>query len=69
MADERERFKLGISGEDAPVRAGQHHSEALPMVVERSLERSGASMGDLEAIAVTIGPGQLPGLKAGINFA
>ena len=26
-------------------------------------------MTDMEAIAVTIGPGQLPGLKAGIDFA
>ena len=68
-SNERERFKLGVSGADAPVRAGQHHKEALPIVVERSLEKCETSMSDLEAIAVTIGPGQLIGLKAGIDFA
>ena len=38
-------------------------------MVERSLEKCETSMSDLEAIAVTIGPGQLIGLKAGIDFA
>lgn len=42
----------------------------MPQVVERALEQSGVgSPSDLEAIAVTIGPGQKPSLTVGIDFA
>ena len=56
-------------GEHAPARAAAHHKEALPGLVQQALQRENVQMADLDAIAVTIGPGQLPGLKAGIDFA
>lgn len=64
LANEVASFKKDFSGPDAPIRAADHHSENLPLVVERALEKSGLSgPSDLEAIAVTIGPGQIPSLK------
>ena len=46
-----------------------HHAHNIPKAVQMALENSKFTPADLSAIAVTIGPGQLPSLKQGIEFA
>lgn len=43
--------------------------ENLPQLVEKALEVAGKDISDMKAIAVTMGPGQLPCLSVGLNFA
>ena len=55
---------------DAPLRAMHHHRENLPIAVEQALEAAGGgSIAEMEAIAVTIGPGQKGSLNEGIKLA
>lgn len=52
-----------------PFIAGQLHDDNLESVTAAALEKSGCGMEDVSAIAVTIGPGLAPCLKAGLSFA
>lgn len=45
-----------------------HQSNIIP-VVEASLEKSGISLSQLDAVAVTLGPGLMGSLLVGVNFA
>lgn len=45
------------------------HSEALMPLVEESMKESGLAYSDLEAVAVTVGPGAFTGLRIGISAA
>ncbi len=55
---------------DAPMKAIYDHRENLPVVVQEALTKANVtSISDLEAIAVTIGPGQKPSLNEGIKLA
>ena len=52
-----------------PEVASRAHAEAISAVVSRALEEAKASYADLDAIAVTQGPGLIGSLLVGINFA
>jgi N6-L-threonylcarbamoyladenine synthase len=43
--------------------------ENLPKLVQAALDESGKTLSEMKCIAVTIGPGQVPCLKKGIDFA
>jgi tRNA threonylcarbamoyladenosine biosynthesis protein TsaB len=45
---------------------GQHHAEAVLPQVEEVLTRSGLSLEDIEAFAVSIGPGSFTSLRIGL---
>lgn len=45
------------------------HSEMLVPIIERLLELSGTSVDQLDAIAVSIGPGSFTGLRIGLSTA
>ncbi len=52
-----------------PEIASRSHTEALVPVVEQALEDAGVDFADLEAIAVTQGPGLIGALLTGVNYA
>jgi tRNA threonylcarbamoyladenosine biosynthesis protein TsaB len=48
---------------------GRGHTERLLGIVEAVLDRSGSVLGDLDAVAVSIGPGRFSGLRVGLATA
>lgn len=52
-----------------PNLAKREHIKNLPLVFKKSLKESGVKKEDIDAIAITTGPGLEPALWTGINFA
>jgi N6-L-threonylcarbamoyladenine synthase len=52
-----------------PELASRSHIEAIVPVVDEALQRAGVTLGDIEAIAVTQGPGLVGCLLIGLSFA
>lgn len=52
-----------------PEMASRRHLEMIDPVVRRALEKSGASLGDIELISVTAGPGLIGSLLVGLSYA
>ncbi|KAJ1972195.1 Mitochondrial tRNAs modification protein [Dimargaris verticillata] len=57
------------NGGIVPTLALQKHTQNTPFVVKEALERSGLSIHDIDAIAVTRGPGIGSSLSVGLNAA
>lgn len=64
----------GLAGDNG-LNANQHmsgetiHSEELPGMVQRVLSGSSIAPGNLDGIAVSMGPGSFTGLRIGLGFA
>ena len=52
-----------------PELAARAHAEKLDMVVEQALMQAGMALGDMDAIAVTSGPGLIGGVLSGVMLA
>ncbi|KGJ20059.1 tRNA (adenosine(37)-N6)-threonylcarbamoyltransferase complex transferase subunit TsaD [Paracoccus sanguinis] len=52
-----------------PEIAARAHAERLDLAVEQALAEAGVGLGDLDAIAVTAGPGLIGGVMAGVMLA
>lgn len=52
-----------------PEIASRHHVEQITVVLEETLEQSGVTMEEVDAIAVTEGPGLVGALLIGVNAA
>lgn len=52
-----------------PEIAARAHAERLDTVTTAALDRAGLSLADLDAVAVTAGPGLIGGVLAGVMFA
>jgi N6-L-threonylcarbamoyladenine synthase len=52
-----------------PEIAARAHAEKLDLMVERALEVAGLGLGELDAVAVTAGPGLIGGVMAGVMCA
>ena len=52
-----------------PELASREHLRAIVPVVERALEQAGVALADLQAIAVTSGPGLVGSLLVGVTYA
>ena len=52
-----------------PEIASRHHVEAITIVLEEALEKAGITYEDIDAIAVTEGPGLVGALLIGVNAA
>ncbi|MBY6049344.1 tRNA (adenosine(37)-N6)-threonylcarbamoyltransferase complex transferase subunit TsaD [Vannielia litorea] len=52
-----------------PEIAARAHAERLDLMVELALEKAGLGLGDLDAIAVTSGPGLIGGVVSGVMCA
>lgn len=58
-----------VFGGVVPEIAGRHHLEAISAVVEQALSQAGCSFGEIDAIAVTAGPGLVGSLLVGVSYA
>jgi len=52
-----------------PEMASRRHLEVIDSVVRRAIEASGASLGEMELISVTAGPGLVGSLLVGLSYA
>lgn len=52
-----------------PTLAKQAHQKKIKLVVKQALKKAGIKITDIDALAVTIGPGLAPALEVGIKFA
>lgn len=52
-----------------PEIASRAHTTAVSVVVERALEKSGKTLADIDAVAVTYGAGLLGALLVGVSYA
>ncbi len=52
-----------------PELASRQHIRSIPYVVAESLERAGAAVAEIDAFAVTQGPGLIGSLLVGVSFA
>ncbi len=64
QADLHDRF-----GGVVPEIAARAHAERADLVIERALAEAGATLADLDAIAVTAGPGLIGGVLVGVMTA
>ncbi len=61
--------KHAAHGGVVPELAAREHLTALKPVLAEALQTAGISMSDVDAVAVTQGPGLIPALLVGLNFA
>ncbi|WP_175615731.1 tRNA (adenosine(37)-N6)-threonylcarbamoyltransferase complex transferase subunit TsaD [Piscibacillus halophilus] len=52
-----------------PEIASRHHIEQITLVIEQALDEAGMTMEDIDAVAVTEGPGLVGALLIGVNAA
>ena len=58
-----------IYGGVVPEIASRKHVEAIAGLADAALEQAGLGKGDVDAVAVTCGPGLIGALLVGVNFA
>lgn len=58
-----------LFGGVVPEVASRHHIESITIVIEECLEKANMSMDDIDAIAVTYGPGLIGSLLVGVQAA
>ena len=58
-----------IYGGVVPEIAGRHHLEAISPVVREALEQAGCTWQEVDAVAVTAGPGLVGSLLVGVSYA
>ena len=61
--------KHAVHGGVVPELAAREHLKALSPVVRGALEGAGVTMKEISAVAVTQGPGLIPALLVGLNYA
>lgn len=61
--------KHAVYGGVVPELAAREHLEAIVPVVSDALAAAGKKIDEMDAVAVTAGPGLMPALLIGINFA
>ena len=61
--------KHAVHGGVVPELAAREHLKGCKVVVETALKEANLTMEDIDAVAVTQGPGLMPALLVGINFA
>lgn len=59
----------GKYGGIVPELASRRHIEVIYPIVEEALKKAGIKMNDLDAVAVTAGPGLIGALLVGVSFA
>ncbi len=57
------------TGGVVPNIAGEMHTKALPILIDEAMKEANMTPDDISAIAVTVGPGLMPALLAGVHIA
>jgi len=68
LANSRDSYKSKTGG-IIPIDAAKHHREAGGKVLEEALKAAKLTLGDVDAVALSTGPGLPPCLLAGLEFA
>ena len=68
LANSRDSYKSQTGG-IIPMDAANHHREAGGKVLEEALKAAKLTLGDVDAVALSTGPGLPPCLLAGLEFA
>ena len=58
-----------VYGGVVPEIASRLHTEAINSVVQKALDEAGATLAEIDAVAVTYAPGLIGALLVGVNFA
>ena len=61
--------KHAVHGGVVPELAAREHLKAVMPVTQSALREAGVTLDDISAVAVTQGPGLIPALLVGMNFA
>jgi tRNA threonylcarbamoyladenosine biosynthesis protein TsaB len=62
-------FRPGAAEVEQSIQESHIHSEKLLTLVQQVMETAGIALGELDAIAVSIGPGSFTGLRIGLSAA
>jgi len=68
LANSRDSYKSQIGG-IIPIDAAKHHHEVAEKVLEEALKSAKLTIDDIDAVALSTGPGLPPCLLAGLEFA
>lgn len=65
---------VALAGDEGPragvwLQGGRRHAEALAPAIRHVLEQAGATLGDVDVVAVDVGPGLFTGLRVGVATA
>lgn len=68
LSNERDMYRSEKGG-IVPMEAAKHHRELGPAIIEKALCSAKANIRDVDAIALSAGPGLPPCLRAGLDIA
>jgi len=68
LSNERDTF-IPKQGGMKPSDLGRHHSEVAPDIVKKALDKAQINIDEIDAIAVSLGPGIGPALRVGATVA
>ena len=68
LSNERDTF-VPKQGGMKPSELGRHHSEVAPDIIKKALDKAHINIEDVDAIAVSLGPGIGPALRVGATVA
>lgn len=59
----------GIAVEVAELSSGMQHGEQITLLIRQCMEQAGLRLGELDAVAISSGPGSYTGLRIGVSTA
>ncbi len=69
LADARSTYKPPPGEGIKPVEAAEHHSRVAGEVLREALDEAGVGLGEIDGVAVSLGPGMGPCLRVGASVA
>lgn len=68
LANEKDMYKPPSGMGIIPSEAGEHHKKVSDEILQKTLEKAGLKIGDIDLIAYSAGPGLPPALYVGVKF-
>jgi universal protein Kae1 len=69
LANEKDMYKPPSGMGIIPSEAGEHHKKVSDEILQKTLEKAGLKIEDIDLIAYSAGPGLPPALYVGVKFA